>query len=248
MEAVKLFTNPDFGSIRVVKSGTGDPLFVAKDVCSALGFEKPRNAVAQHVDKEDALKQGILTPGGEQRMTCLRESGVYALIFGSKLDSAKAFKHWVTSEVLPTVRKNGGYMVAREDDSADTIMARALLIANDTMKRQQAMIERQAPKVLFADAVETSHRSCLVAELAKVISQNGVQIGQNRLFVWLRENGYLCTRGEYYNQPTQRAIEMGLFEIKKTSITKPDGTILVTSTTKVTGRGQIYFTNKFLKS
>lgn len=156
-------------------------------------------------------------------------------------DEARA-KLVIRWEELERERQAGGFRVPQN-------LAEALRLAADQAERaeaQQRQIEAMKPKALFADAVATSDRSCLVAELAKILQQNGVNIGQNRLFAWLREHGYLGTRGEYYNQPTQRAMGMGLFEIKKTSITKPDGSVLVSSTTKVTGRGQVYFVNKFL--
>ena len=156
-------------------------------------------------------------------------------------DEARA-KLVIRWEELERERQAGDFRVPQN-------LAEALRLAADQAERaeaQQRQIEAMKPKALFADAVATSDRSCLVAELAKILQQNGVNIGQNRLFAWLREHGYLGTRGEYYNQPTQRAMGLGLFEIKKTSITKPDGSVLVSSTTKVTGRGQVYFVNKFL--
>jgi anti-repressor protein len=171
----------------------------------------------------------------------------------SKLPDAEKFQDWVCEEVLPSIRKHGGYITAQQNDTPEEIMARALIVAQETLKRKEqrlieaeSKIQQDAPKVLFADAVSTSQRSCLIAELAKILQQNGVNIGQNRLFSWMRDNGYLCQKGQYYNQPTQKSMELGLFEIKQTTITKPDGTVLVTTTTKVTGKGQIYFVNKFL--
>jgi len=166
---------------------------------------------------------------------------------------AEPFQDWVCGEVLPSIRKHGGYITTQQNDTPEEIMARALIVAQETLKRKEqrlieaeSKIQQDAPKVLFADAVSTSQRSCLIAELAKILQQNGVNIGQNRLFSWMRDNGYLCQKGQYYNQPTQKSMELGLFEIKQTTITKPDGTVLVTTTTKVTGKGQIYFVNKFL--
>ena len=178
----------------------------------------------------------------------------------SRKPQAKQFKTGV-KEILRTIRKTGGYIAAKAEDTPEEIMARALLVAQDTLRRreeriamlqqenatQQEKIEQDAPKVLFAEAVSTSKTSILIGELAKVIKQNGVDMGQNRLFKWLRSNGYLCRHGEHYNTPTQKAMEMGLFEIKEHSVLRPDGSVMVTRTTKVTGKGQVYFVNKFLK-
>lgn len=193
------------------------------------------------------------TQSGVQPIKYGKESEVYRLTMKSKLPDAEKFQDWVCDEVLPSIRKHGGYIATQQDDTPEEIMARALLVAQETLKRKEQRlieaeqkIQKDAPKVLFADAVSTSQRSCLIAELAKILQQNGVNIGQNRLFSWMRENGYLCQKGDYYNQPTQKAMKLGLFELKKTSITKPDGSVLVTTTTKVSGKGQIYFIEKFL--
>lgn len=265
-EITTIFSNDDFGEVRVIGT-TESPLFCAADVCRALGYSNSRDAIARHADEGDVVKRDTPTSSGVQSITYVNESGLYALIFGSKIPSAKKFKKWVTSEVLPSIRKTGGYIAAGVEDTDEEIMARALLVADATIKRkderiaqlqaenesaqkqieeQQSKIEQDAPKVLFADAVSTSQRSCLVAELAKILKQNGVDIGQNRLYGWLRSNGYLGARGLYYNQPTQKAMKLGLFEIKQTTITKPDGTVLVATTPKITGKGQIYFVDKFL--
>jgi anti-repressor protein len=180
----------------------------------------------------------------------------------SKLPDAEKFQDWVCEEVLPSIRKNGGYIATKSDDTPEMIMARGLQVAMATIEKQEAKIrlseskielleeitKEQAPKVLFADSVAASEKSILIGELAKILSQSGCQMGQNRLFSVLRGSGYLCTKGESYNIPTQRAMELGLFEIKKQSITQPGGRVLITTTTKVTAKGQIYFVNKFLKA
>jgi len=164
----------------------------------------------------------------------------------------KSFRKWVTSEVLPSIRKHGAYMTNTTLEKALTSPDFLIQLATNLKEEQQKRIEAEqkirsdAPKVLFADAVSTSRRSCLIAELAKILQQNGIKIGQNRLFEWLRKNGYLCQKGQYYNQPSQKSMELGLFEIKQTTINKPDGSVLVSTTTKVTGKGQIYFVDKFL--
>lgn len=255
MNNIQVFQNAQFGQIRTAVTEAGEPLFCLADVCKSLGLSNP-SIVAQKLDEEERPKLGL---GRQGVATFVTEPGMYTVILRSDSPKAKPMQKWVTSEVLPALRKTGGYMVARTDETPEQIMARALIVAQDTIKRTEAekarLIEQNelskrelqlaAPKVLFADAVATSDRSVLVAELAKILQQNGVNIGQNRLFEWLRRHGYLCSKGEYYNQPAQYAMEMGLFELKKTSITKPDGSILVTCTTKVTGKGQIYFVNKF---
>jgi anti-repressor protein len=246
MEPIQIFQNPLFGAIRTMEI-SNTPYFVAADVCRALGYEKPRNAVTTHVDPEDASKQGILTNGGMQQVTIINESGLYALIFGSKLDTAKQFKKWVTSEVLPTIRKTGGYIQSRQEDTQEDIMARALLIATDTIDRQKKQLEFQSSRVLFARAVETSGKSILVGEMAKILQQNDIPIGQNRLFKYLRQHNYLCNKGEYYNLPTQAAMARRFFEIKKQTVCKPNGTTLVTTTPKITPTGQLHLINKFLR-
>lgn len=253
MTDIQIFSNPQFGEIRTLANEANEPLFCAADVCKALGYANPRDAISRHVDEGDVAKHDTPTTSGVQTMTFVNESGLYSLIFGSKLDSAKAFKKWVTSEVLPTIRKTGGYIVAKADDTPEMIMARAVIVAQATIEKQQkqiaeqsAKIEADAPKVLFADAVAGSSTSCLIGELAKILTQNGYKIGQNRLFEKLRNEGYLGVKGEYYNMPNQRYQEMGLFDVKKRTINNPDGSIIVKTTTKVTGKGQSYFINKFL--
>lgn len=191
----------------------------------------------------------------------INESGLYSLIFGSKLESAKSFKRWVTSEVLPAIRKTGSYNLPsyqienpiqraeawiQEEKERQSLKEQTRQLAEEN-KNLENQIEEDLPKVIFAMAVTESKRSCLVAELAKIICQNGMEIGQNRLFKWLRKKGYLGTKGEYYNQPIQRWVEAGMFEIKKRTITKPNGDLITVSTPLVTGKGQVYLVNKFLK-
>lgn len=254
MADIQIFNDDRFGQVRIQMDASGEPLFCASDVCNALGYALARKAVQDHVDAEDVTKRNTPTNGGIQEMLYINESGLYSLIFGSKLETAKQFKKWVTSDVLPSIRKHGAYMnseiLEKTLTSPDFLIQLATNLKEEKQKRIEAeqKIHEDAPKVLFADAVSTSQRSCLVAELAKILQQNGVNIGQNRLFTWMRENGYLCQKGQYYNQPTQKAMELGLFEIKQTTINKPDGSVLVSTTTKVTGKGQVYFVNKFLSS
>lgn len=223
-----------------------EPWFVGKDVAEALGYSKARNAIATHIDsedKKDAPIQGTL--GGVQEMTVINESGLYSLVLSSKLPSAKKFKRWVTSEVLPALRKTGQYQV--KELSGSELMAKALIEAQSVLAAKDKVIEEMKPKVVFADAVATSHTSILVGELAKILKQNGIDMGQKRLFAWLREKGYLIKRqGTDYNMPTQKAMDLGLFEIKEGSYVNGSGVNITTKTPKVTGKGQQYFINKFL--
>lgn len=224
-----------------------EPWFVGKDVAEALGYSKARNAIATHIDsedKKDAPIQGTL--GGVQEMTVINESGLYSLVLSSKLPSAKKFKRWVTSEVLPALRKTGQYQV--KELSGQELMAKALIEAQSVLAAKDKQIEEMKPKVVFANAVATSHTSILVGELAKILKQNGIEMGQKRLFAWLRENGYLIKRqGTDYNMPTQKAMDLGLFEIKEGSYVNGSGVNITTKTPKVTGKGQQYFINKFLQ-
>lgn len=253
MNDLQIFKNEEFGEIRTVIID-GEPWFVGKDVAVALGYSNTRDALIRHVDSDD--KNTVVIPDGNKgnpNQIVIDESGVYALIFGSKLDSAKRFKYWVTSEVLPSIRKNGGYIAGQENLSDDELMAKAILVAQKKIEERDKLIEQQRlkieadkPKTIFADAVSASNTSILIGDLAKLICQNGIQTGQKRLFEWLRGNGYLMKSGVSRNMPTQKSIDMGLFEVKETTITNPDGSVRITRTTKVTGKGQQYFINKFL--
>lgn len=244
MNNLQIFKSKEFGQIRTVTIDN-EPWFVGKDVASALGYTNPQKAVRDHVSEEDRGMNEMDTPSGRQNLVVINESGLYALIFGSKLESAKRFKHWVTSDVLPAIRKTGGYQMKAPEGKE--LLALAVLEAQKTIEEQNAQIERMRPKEIFADAVTTSKQSILIGQLAKLICQNGHSIGQNRLFQWMRDNGYLMKSGNNYNMPMQRYVEQGLFEIKERSITNPDGSVKLTRTTKVTGKGQQYFINKFLK-
>lgn len=245
MNEVQLFNfeNHEVRSLLI----NSEPWFVGKDVAEVLGYAKPLNAIAQHVDKDDSLKQGLTDSLGRQQKTIfVNESGLYALIFGSKLESAQKFKRWVTSEVLPALRKTGQYQV--KELSGQELMAKALIEAQSVLAAKDKQIEEMKPKVVFADAVATSNTSILVGELAKILKQNGIEMGQKRLFAWLREKGYLIKRqGTDYNMPTQKAMDLGLFEIKEGSYVNGSGVNITTKTPKVTGKGQQYFINKFLQ-
>lgn len=230
-----------------------EPWFVLKDVCAVLDIGSAHK-VSERLD-EDERNHIPLTDslGRKQETTIINESGLYNVILRSDKPEAKPFRKWVTSEVLPSVRKHGAYMtpavIERTLTDPDYIIQLATTLKQERQKRKalEQQAEADRPKVLFADAVSASHTSILVGELAKLLRQNGVDIGQNRLFSWLRDNGYLIRRsGTDYNMPTQRAMEMGLFSIKETAITRSDGSVTVSKTVKVTGRGQTYFVDKFL--
>ena len=248
MSEVQLFNfeNHEVRSLLI----NSEPWFVGKDVAEVLGYSNVKTAIPKHVDEEDrkilSTQNGYLENIPNRGLTIVNESGLYSLIMGSKLESAKKFKRWVTSEVLPSLRKTGQYQV--KELSGSELMAKALIEAQNVLAAKDKQIEQMKPKVVFADAVATSHTSILVGELAKILKQNGIDMGQKRLFAWLREKGYLIKRqGTDYNMPTQKAMDLGLFEIKEGSYVNGSGVNITTKTPKVTGKGQQYFINKFLQ-
>lgn len=243
MNEVKIFNSEEFGDVRTVTIN-GEPWFVGKDVAEALGYSNTRDALVTHVADEDK-NTVVISDGkrGNPNQTVINESGLYALIFGSKLESAQRFKHWVTSEVLPAIRKTGSYQAPQGKE----LLALAVLEAQKTIEAQNAEIERMRPKEIFADAVKASDSSILIGDLAKLLRQNGVDIGQKRLFEYLRNHGYLIKRkGSDWNMPTQKSMDMGLFEIKESTHIDGNGCNIVTRTPKATGKAQIYFVNKFV--
>ncbi|WP_337423458.1 phage antirepressor [Phascolarctobacterium succinatutens] len=255
MNELQTFTSAAFGSVRIIDKG-GQPWFVGKDVADILGYSNSSKAIPQHVDEEDRQKQNLPTAQNGKLVAAswlINESGLYSLILSSKMPKAKEFKRWVTSEVIPAIRKTGGYIAGSENMTDAEIMAKAVLVAQSTIRQRDQRIKElesdvaaAKPKVLFADAVSASDSTILIGDLAKILKQNGHPIGQKRLFNWMREQGYLIKRaGADYNSPTQRAMEMGLFKIKETAISHSDGHVSVSKTTKVTGKGQQYFINKF---
>lgn len=241
MSEIQTFQNLEFGWIRTVELN-GQPAFIARDIAAALGYSNISDALIKHVDEEDKGIAKCDTPGGLQKVTVINESGVYSLILGSRLPNAKKFKRWVTAEVLPQIRKTGGYQLPQT--YADAL--RELADKAEQNERLNARIEQMRPKEIFADAVAASKTSILIGELAKLITQNGYEIGQTRLFTWMREHGYLMKTGSSKNMPVQRYVQQGLFEIKESSVQNPDGSVRITKTTKITGKGQQYFINKFL--
>ena len=249
MNELQVFKNQEFGSVRTLVINS-EPWFVGKDVAEALGYKNTKDALAKHVDSEDKeilkSQNATLENIPNRGVTVVNESGLYSLVLSSKLPSAKKFKRWVTSEVLPALRKTGQYQV--KELSGQELMAKALIEAQSVLTAKDKVIEEMKPKVVFADAVATSHTSILVGELAKILKQNGIDMGQKRLFAWLREKGYLIKRqGTDYNMPTQKAMELGLFEIKEGSYVNGSGVNITTKIPKITGKGQQYFINKFLQ-
>lgn len=236
--------------VRVVMQDN-EPLWVAKDICMILEISNSRMALDRLDDDEKGVSS-IDTPGGAQTVQVVNEPGLYSLILGSRKPEAKRFKRWITHQVLPSIRKNGAYMtpetIEKTLNDPDFIigLATKLKLAHEEKNKLQAKIEADKPKVLFAESLQISKDSVLVADLAKVIKQNGYDIGEKRLFRWLRENGYLIKSGSEYNMPTQRSMNMKLFEIKITTRQGSDGSPKMQRTPKVTGKGQIYFINKFL--
>lgn len=237
--------------IRVVGEGE-KVMFVASDVAKALGYKRPNDAINQHCKGATVKHRIIDSLNRSQEMRVIRESDVYRLVTNSQLPAAEEFEMWVMEEVLPSIRKHGGYLTPEKVEEAllnpDTLIRLATDLKEERQKRIDAerMVETQKPKVLFADAVSTSDTSILIGQLAKLITQNGHNIGQNRLFEWMRQNGYLGKSGQHYNEPTQYAMERGWFEVKERTVNNPDGSVRITRTTKVTGKGQVYFINKFL--
>ena len=270
MNELKVFENAEFGQIRGVEID-GESWLVGKDVAERLGYANTKDALSAHVDEDDkrilqkseiatfenhipksALAVDFVWADIPNRgLTIINESGLYSLVLGSKLPNAKKFKRWVTSDVLPAIRKHGGYLTAEKVEEAllnpDVLIRLATELKDEREARRalESKVEEDAPKVLFAQAVEQAENSILVGDLAKLIKQNGTDIGQKRLFERLRAEGYLGTRGENYNMPTQRAMEMQLFRISERTINNPDGSIRLTRTVKVTGKGQVYFINRY---
>lgn len=237
----------DGSGIRTLTIGD-EPYFVGKDVAQVLGYSNPRDAIAKHVDAEDRNTVAIRDGKGNPNQTVINESGLYSLILGSKLPEAKRFKRWVTSEVLPSLRRNGMYAMDELLDNPDLAINALQKLKEEREARRQLELQnaQMKPKALFAEAVETSSTSILIGDMAKLLRQNGVEVGQRRLFDWLRTNGWLMKTGESRNMPTQKAMEKGYFEIRERTITNPDGSVRITKTTKVTGKGQVRLTNEFM--
>ena len=251
MSEVQIFQNQQFGSVRTVVLNK-EPWFVVADTCRALEIANARDVLAR-IDDDEKDVVPIYTPGGIQKMNVVNEPGLYTLVLGSRKPEAKVFRRWITHEIIPTIRKHGMYatpeMAERMLNDPDVMIRvlQELKTEREQRKTLEQKVEQDKPKVLFSDAVSTAHNSILIGDLAKLIRQNGVEVGQKRLFEMLRQDGYLISRGASRNMPSQRSMEMGLMEIKESTVASPDGHIRVTKTTKITGKGQVYFINRYLK-
>lgn len=247
MNELKIFKNREFGQIRTVEID-GKPYFVGKDVATALGYKDTTNALKQHC--RGVVKHHLIDNlGRNQEVNVITEGDIYRLVVKSQLPSAEKFENWVFDEVLPSIRKHGMYAKDELLDNPDLLISVATELKAERARSMalKSDNERMRPKEVFADAVATSHTSILIGDLAKLLKQNGVDIGQKRFFEWLRNNGYLIRRkGNDWNMPTQRAMEMELFEVKESTVNNPDGSVRINRTTKVTGKGQQYFINRFL--
>ena len=243
MNELQIFNNAEFGQIRTVTK-EDKTYFIGNDVAKALGYTETAKAIRTHC--KGVSEMDIPTNGGIQKVKVITEGDIYRLVIKSQLPKAEEFESWIFDNVLPSIRKSGGYIAGQEEMSDSELMAKALLVAQKQIEERNKQIEIMQPKAIFADAVATSKTSILVGDLAKLICQNGIQIGQKRLFEWLRENGYLIKSGSSYNMPKQRYVEQGLFEVKESNVQNPDGSVRITRTTKVTGKGQVYFVNKFI--
>lgn len=249
MNEIKIFENPEFGSVRTAEVN-GKTYFAGKDIAAALGYVETAKAIREHC--KGVYEIDTPTNGGVQPMKYITEGDVYRLITHSKLPTAEKFERWVFDEVLPSIRKHGAYMtdeaLHRAITEPDFLIKLATELKQEQEKRKQLeeKVEADRPKVIFADAVDVAKTSILIGDLAKILKQNGYDIGQNRLFEKLRTDGYLIKGGERKNMPTQTAMEMKLFEVKESTVNNPDGSVRITRTTKVTGKGQQYFINRYL--
>ena len=256
MNEIEVFSNGEF-SARTTVDADGTVWFVGRDILDALGYSSDTHPSGQFKNVPDVWKghKRIMTLGGEQNMLCLTEQGVYFFLGRSDKPKALPYQMWIAGDVVPSIRKHGVYMTPQVQEELITDpdfiirLAQELKAERIKVKALQERAAEDRPKVIFADAVDASQESILIGNLAKILSQNGIEIGQNRLFAWLRENGYLMScRGERWNMPTQSSVERGLFEVKTRIINNPDGSTRITHTTKVTGKGQIYFVNQLLRA
>ncbi len=241
MNELKTFTNSEFGNVRIIEFNN-EPWFVGKDVAAILGYVNPSKALLDHVDDDDKVNNDSLSSLGQRGGWLINESGLYSLILSSKLESAKRFKKWVTSEVLPSIRKTGSYAMPKGND----LIAAAVIEAQRLLAEKDRQIEEMKPAKVFAAAVTSSENTILIGDLAKFLRQNGINIGQKRLFEKLRQDGFLLRHGSSKNMPSQRSMDLGLFKIKEGSYIDSEGNNVLTRTTKVIGKGQVYFINKFL--
>ena len=242
MNEVQVFDNEQFGTIRAIRGVDGEPTFVAKDVLAVLDLDR---TATRKLDDDEKGVDSIHTPGGDQQVTTVTEPGFYKLVLSSRKPEAKAFQRWVTHEVLPALRRSGGYIAGQESMSGAELAKAGYEWLMGQVAEKDRQIAEMRPKAMFADAVGASDGTCMVGELAKMIRQNGVPMGQNRLFELLRRDGYLGKTGSNRNVPTKRSMEMGLFRIKETSVVHSDGHVTLNRTPKATGKGQRYFIERY---
>ena len=247
MSNIKIYENIEFGKIRVEEIGQ-DPWFVAKDICNILGYKNVSDTLQKHVDIEDKDIAKCDTLGGVQDVIVINESGLYSLILSSKLPKAKAFKRWITSEVIPSIRKNGGYIANQENLSDDELMAKALLVAQNKINEKNKVIENMKPNYLIGKAVTGNSKSVTIGNFANILIQNGRKdLGQNKLFEWFRQNGYLSNKkGLNWNKPTYKATSQNLFEVKEVTIEHNNGFKTTSFTPLITAKGQKKFIDLFL--
>lgn len=253
MSEIQIFKNPEFGEVRTIEEG-GKVIFCGTDIASALGYTNPQKAIKDHCREDGVTFRSVIDNlGRTQQAKFINEGNLYRLITHSKLPSAEHFESWVFDEVLPSIRKHGAYITTQKmeeimnDPDAWIKVLTALKDERQEKERLQVKVTEDKPKVVFADAVSVSDGTILIGELAKILKGNGVNIGQNRLFERLSQEGFLIKRkGTDYNAPTQMAMELGLFKVKETAITHSDGHVTISKTTKVTGNGQQYFINRYL--
>lgn len=242
MNKIKIFNHEQLGQMRCFMTEDGKVFFLASDVAKGLGYSSAA-AMTRTLDEDEKGMQIVHTLGGEQKMTVITESGFYHAAMKSRVKKAKEFRRWVTAEVLPQIRKTGGYIKVDEDDDDNSIMAKALMIAQKTIAQKDALLAEQKPKVMFADAVTSQEDSILISEMAKLLTQNGYEIGRTRFFRWLREKGYIFKRS---TEPIQKWVEQGIFDTHVTIVNTNHGQREAV-TTKVTGKGQKYFIDLFIR-
>ena len=245
MNQLMIFKNKEFGEIRTIEIN-GNPMLCRADVCKVLDISNPSQLKTRLNIDGITTNEIIDNLGRKQNATFINESNLYKVIFQSRKPEAEKFTEWITNEVLPAIRKTGMYATDELLDNPDLAIRALEELKNEREKRKllESKVEEQKPKVLFAESVESSKSSILIGDLAKIINQSGIDIGQKRLFRWLRENGYLIKTGASFNMPTQKSMDLKLFEIQERSIISPNGNPKLIRTTKVTGKGQIYFINK----
>lgn len=241
---IQIFNNPAFGDIRTIVDENNTPWFVGKDVTEILGYKNPSKALSDHVQDDDKLNNETLSSLGQRGGWLINESGLYSLILSSKLPQAREFKHWVTSVVLPQIRKTGGYIPIKEEDDEKTILCKALSIMKRTVEQKDKLLEEQKPLVHFANAITASDGSILIGEMAKILNQNGFKTGRKQFFKWLRDHEYLFKQSR---EPIQKWVDEGIFELHATVVSTDHGDI-ERLTTKVTGKGQKYFLDLLTKS